>query len=201
MCCPYGEPILFRYGLCEPCYHRRRGRARFTGRREEVLSRDRRLCCVCQASTPLVDLVLDSLASPHSRRAYYRALENSFTWYPSNAHGSGFTQATLQRYRSHLAQRNLTAASITLHFAAPNGRSHPTRAVCRPQRFPDRQLADLAAGPAAPGRVCTVPMPSRPGGRERAGENTLQGRTGDYYLVRCPRLETVAATLPTGRFF
>ena len=67
---------------------------------------------------PLVDLVLDSLPSPHSRRAYDRALEEFFTWYPSNAPGEGFTRATLQRYRSHLAERSLSAASINLHLAA-----------------------------------------------------------------------------------
>ena len=67
---------------------------------------------------PLVDLVLDSLASAHSRRAYGRALEEFFGWYASNASGEGFTRATLQRYRSHLLERNLSAASINLAMAA-----------------------------------------------------------------------------------
>ena len=67
---------------------------------------------------PLVDLVLDSLRSPHSRRAYGRALSEFFAWYPSNAPGEGFTRATLQRYRSHLEERSLSAASINLHLAA-----------------------------------------------------------------------------------
>ena len=67
---------------------------------------------------PLVDLVLDGLASPHSRRAYGRALSEFFAWYPSNTPGEGFTRATLQRYRSHLEQRRLSAASINLHLAA-----------------------------------------------------------------------------------
>ncbi|MCY4429715.1 MAG: tyrosine-type recombinase/integrase [Rhodospirillales bacterium] len=67
---------------------------------------------------PLVDLVLDSLPSPHSRRAYHRALGEFFSWYPSNAPGEGFTRATVQRYRSHLAERELSAASINLALAA-----------------------------------------------------------------------------------
>ena len=67
---------------------------------------------------PLVDLVLDGLASPHSRRAYGRALDEFFTWYPSNSPGEGFTRATVQRYRSHLEERSLSAASINLHLAA-----------------------------------------------------------------------------------
>ena len=66
----------------------------------------------------LVNLVLDSLPSPHSRRAYGRALGEFFAWYPSNAPGEGFTRATLQRYRSHLQQRELSAASINLVLAA-----------------------------------------------------------------------------------
>ena len=67
---------------------------------------------------PLVDLVLDGLPSPHSRRAYGRALEEFFSWYPSNASGEGFTRAVVQRYRSYLIERSLSAASINLHLAA-----------------------------------------------------------------------------------
>ena len=67
---------------------------------------------------PLLDLVLDSLASAHSRRAYGRALEEFFAWYAANASGEGFTRATLQRYRSHLLERNLSAASVNLAMAA-----------------------------------------------------------------------------------
>ena len=67
---------------------------------------------------PLVELVLDSLASPHSRRAYHRALGEFFAWYPSNASGEGFTRAVLGRYRSHLIDRGLSAASVNLALAA-----------------------------------------------------------------------------------
>ena len=66
----------------------------------------------------LAPLLLDSLASDHSRRAYGRALEEFFAWYRSNASGEGFTRATLGRYRSHLLERNLSAASINLAMAA-----------------------------------------------------------------------------------
>ena len=67
---------------------------------------------------PLVDLVLDGLSSEHSRRAYRRALEEFLTWYPSHASGEGFTRAVVQRYRSHLTDRSLSAASINLALAA-----------------------------------------------------------------------------------
>ena len=203
LCCPCGSPQLYRRGLCSTCYERqRRDRDRFAGRRERVLTRDRRLCRVCHARDPLVvhhrsprrknsnrpaaliTLCRGCHARPHRfggrstagspicsancepsstparrgscsslphadardgkpgrshsrgfagaarragpRRASQRALparlppalENFFLWYPSNAPGEGFTRATLQRYRSHLGERNLSAASINLHLAA-----------------------------------------------------------------------------------
>ena len=71
---------------------------------------------------PLVELVLDSLASAHSRRAYGRALGEFFAWYAANASGEGFTRATLGRYRSHLIEHGLSAASINLALAAPASR-------------------------------------------------------------------------------
>ena len=72
---------------------------------------------------PLVELVLDSLASPHSRRAYGRALGEFFAWYAANASGAGFTRAVLGRYRSHLIERGLSAASVN----RPTGKRHPRR--------------------------------------------------------------------------
>ena len=55
LCCPCGSPDLYRGGLCELCYNRgRRSRARFGGRRERVLERDRRTCRVCYSPAPLV---------------------------------------------------------------------------------------------------------------------------------------------------
>ena len=60
----------------------------------------------------------DSLASDHSRRAYGRTLEEFLVWYPSNASGEGFTRAVLGRYRSHLIERGLSAASVNLALAA-----------------------------------------------------------------------------------
>ena len=50
ICYPCGSPDLYRRGLCEPCYNRRRrDRARFAGRREQIRARDQWLCCVCRA--------------------------------------------------------------------------------------------------------------------------------------------------------
>ena len=73
---------------------------------------------ISAAPAALVDLVLDGLPSPHSRRAYHRALGEFFRWYQQHAAGAGFTRATLQRYRSHLVDRSLSAASVNLALAA-----------------------------------------------------------------------------------
>ena len=93
---------------------------------------------VAVSPAPLVELVLDSLASPHSRRAYHRALEEFFAWYPSNASGEGFTRAVLGRYRSHLIERGLSAASVNLSLVAPDSE---TRKGLR-----DRVLLGLLVG-------------------------------------------------------
>ena len=55
LCCPCGEPVLYRRGLCQTCYNRRRrDRSRFAGKRERILERDHRTCRVCYSPAPLV---------------------------------------------------------------------------------------------------------------------------------------------------
>ena len=88
------------------------------GKSEEKTAALAPATAVPPAPAPLVELVLDGLASEHSRRAYRRALGEFFAWYQSNAPGEGFTRAVVQRYRSHLAVRSLSAASINLALAA-----------------------------------------------------------------------------------
>ena len=136
------------------------------------------------APAPLVDLVLDGLSSEHSRRAYRRALGDFFGWYQSNATGEGFTRAVVQRYRSHLGERGLSAASINLALAAirklateaaSNELLSPVAAAAilrvggaRRTGIPDRQLADAAPGPAAPRNP-------RPGNGERPARPRAAG--------------------------
>ena len=68
---------------------------------------------------PLIALVLDSLSSEHSRRAYRHALGEFFRWYQAEAPGGGgFTKATVQRYRTDLEGRELAPSSINLRLAA-----------------------------------------------------------------------------------
>jgi hypothetical protein len=46
-------------------------------------------------------LVLDSVRSPHTRRAYDRVLTEFLTWYVASG-AAGFTKATVQAYRAGL---------------------------------------------------------------------------------------------------
>jgi integrase len=62
-------------------------------------------------------LVLDSVRSEHSRRAYARALDDFFSWYEVNA-VSIFNKSSVQQYRSELERRGLSAATINLRLSA-----------------------------------------------------------------------------------
>jgi site-specific recombinase XerD len=65
----------------------------------------------------LKSLVLDSLRSAHSRRAYGSALEEFQQW--CAAHDSpGFHKATVQRYRAALEGRGLAPSSINIRLSA-----------------------------------------------------------------------------------
>jgi site-specific recombinase XerD len=66
---------------------------------------------------PVIDLVLDGLASVHSRRSYGRALRDFLTWYTA-AGAPGLTKATVQRYRSQLQAVGLAAATINQRMSA-----------------------------------------------------------------------------------
>jgi site-specific recombinase XerD len=65
----------------------------------------------------LKSLALDSLTSPHSRRAYGNALDDFQRWCGANA-GAGFNKATVQRYRAALEERGLAPASINVRLSA-----------------------------------------------------------------------------------
>lgn len=59
-------------------------------------------------------LVLDSVTSPHSRRAYGRALDEFLAW----SEARPFTRALVQEYRAALEQKTLAPSSINLRLAA-----------------------------------------------------------------------------------
>jgi site-specific recombinase XerD len=62
-------------------------------------------------------LVLDSLTSPHSRRAYAQALDHFFSWYQAEPRG-GFSRAVVQAYRSALESAALAPSTINVRLAA-----------------------------------------------------------------------------------
>ncbi len=62
-------------------------------------------------------LVLDSVTSPHSRRAYGQALDHFLSWYTENAPGP-LRRTVVQEYRAYLETLELTASTINVRLAA-----------------------------------------------------------------------------------
>ena len=87
----------------------------------------------------LKSLVLDSLTSPHSRRAYGKALDHFHEWAARNS-PEGFSKATVQHYRLALEQQGLAPSSINIRLSAIRPRSPRRGRSVRP-RAPRRQQA------------------------------------------------------------
>ena len=62
-------------------------------------------------------LVLDSVTSPHSKRAYDQSLD-AFARWSRETNAAGFTKATVQAYRSALESAGLSASSINVRLSA-----------------------------------------------------------------------------------
>ena len=60
----------------------------------------------------LVQLVLDSVTSPHSKRAYRTGLTQFFSWWAATAPAEPFARPLVQRYRSHLEEQGKAPATI-----------------------------------------------------------------------------------------
>ena len=63
-------------------------------------------------------LVLDSVTSPHSKRAYARALEDFAGWAKQAGQGTAFGKALVQRYRAALEEKGLAPSAINVRLAA-----------------------------------------------------------------------------------
>jgi integrase len=61
--------------------------------------------------------VLNTLASPHSRRSYGYAIERFIVWYCGEPR-LGFNRSVVVHYRSFLESLSLSAATINLHLTA-----------------------------------------------------------------------------------
>jgi integrase/recombinase XerD len=121
---------------------------------------------------PIVDLVLDSLTSPHSRRAYRRALVDFLTWWAAQGRPP-MSKALVQQFKRRLQDEGLAPSTINQRLSA-------VRKLA--QEAADNGLADatLAAGIA---RVQGV----RTGGR-RSG-NWLT-RAQAQRLLNAPNVKT-----------
>jgi site-specific recombinase XerD len=62
-------------------------------------------------------LVLDTLPSPESKRAYCQALDDFFRWCGAQAI-DGFTKATVNAYRANLEERLLSSSTINQRLSA-----------------------------------------------------------------------------------
>ena len=62
-------------------------------------------------------LVLDTLPSPESKRAYSQALDDFFRWCEVSA-VSEFSKATVNAYRASLEERKLSASTINQRLSA-----------------------------------------------------------------------------------
>jgi site-specific recombinase XerD len=63
-------------------------------------------------------LVLDSVTSPESKRAYERAITDFLNWGSTTAPGTGFTKATVQAYKAHLSALGRSSSTINVRMSA-----------------------------------------------------------------------------------
>jgi site-specific recombinase XerD len=63
-------------------------------------------------------LVLDSVNSQESKRAYDRAITDFLNWGSTEARTTGFTKATVQAYKAHLSALGLAASTINVRMSA-----------------------------------------------------------------------------------
>src|SRR4029079_6866224 len=69
------------------------------------------------ATQTAIQTVLDSLDSPHSRRAYERHLREFIAWYGSSDQ-TALNKATVQRYAAELRESGLSASTINQRLSA-----------------------------------------------------------------------------------
>jgi site-specific recombinase XerD len=104
----------------------------------------------------LIQIVVESVASEHSKRAYRSGLEQFFAWWAAEAAALPFSRTLVQRYRSHLEAQAKSASTINQRLA------------------PLRKLAEEAAAAAllSPGTAGEV--------RAVRGAKQLGVRTGNW---------------------
>src|SRR3990170_2039759 len=66
---------------------------------------------------PVIDLVMGALDSPHSRRAYAKAIGDFMTWWLSE-NRPPLVKATVQAYKLFLQESGLSSATINQRMSA-----------------------------------------------------------------------------------
>ena len=66
----------------------------------------------------LKTLVVDSVVSNESKRAYGRCLDNFFDWFEAERPATGFSIATILSYRTRLIRNKLSSSSVSLNLTA-----------------------------------------------------------------------------------
>lgn len=136
----------------------------------------------------LTALVLDSVTSAHSRRAYRTGLERFFGWAlgarPELALGGRphFSKATVGEYRSFLLDQGLSSASVNLRLA-------PVRRLAR-------EMADNGMlAPEVAAAIGRVPGVARHG--TRLGNWLTRDQANDLLNAPDPRTPSASATAPS----
>jgi len=62
-------------------------------------------------------LVLDSVSSAHTKRAYSKALQDFFGWYERSGQ-TGFRRSTVQAFRAWMAASTLAPATLNQRFVS-----------------------------------------------------------------------------------
>lgn len=68
--------------------------------------------------SPIIQMVLDSVTSPQSKRAYSKALQDFLGWYSDTQPEGGLRKATVQQYRALLVDAGLSASTVNLRLTA-----------------------------------------------------------------------------------
>ena len=66
----------------------------------------------------LKSLVVDSVHSRESKRAYSRAVDEFLKWFAANQPAAGFSKATVQAYRAQLVESGLAPSTVNLRMTA-----------------------------------------------------------------------------------
>ena len=69
-------------------------------------------------SDRLQALVLDSVTSPESKRAYARGLAQFLAWFSAQPPATGFSKATVQAFKSYLTVSGLSPSTVNLRLTA-----------------------------------------------------------------------------------